>query len=714
MSPNFADRLSRREVLVGAGTAVALSLLKGPVVMGRGRASVSGPPAATRTPKIIETEWIGMPDGAKLAARIILPEDAEQRPVGAVFEYYPYRRRDWFREQDNKWGRQLAARGFALVRVDIRGSGDSDGIIEGEYLQPEQSDAVSVIQWIASQPWCNGSVGMRGASWGAFSALHAAWAAPKELKAIISVCGSENRYLEDSHYLGGAVMIDNFIWGTMFDLVAIGPPDPEVVGSRWREMWQQRLNSAGPNANRWLHHQYEDAFWKFATYTQNDYERINCPIYIVDGLTDPYVNQVPRLLSRMRCPRKAIVGPWGHAYPDGKPGPSLDWILEETRWWDRWLNGRENGIMQEPTLRAFVAHAAPAQQYPQDTPGHWISEQSWPSAAVTPKTYYVSATGLTDHPVRGPILPYKSRQTVGLKTVWWVPTIMEQELPQEQSDDDKLSLVFDSPVLGAPLEILGNPIARLRVRADAPVAKVVVRLTELDASGKSWLVSYGVLNLTHRMGHEHPALLAPGEDYDVEIPLYFTARRFAKGSRIRVAISEGLWPLLWPSPTAVTLGITPGASQIQLPIRNAPHSEDHGPPIPQLARPTAAEPPAEAKGGANGLRTEIQGPEERRTVRITQDDPYGRQHLQDINLDIDVFHIKIDHRITEGDPTSAMWSGEVSCSWNRSGWNVEIHSSFELRSTASDFELRESIKAVVNEEVALEKVWSDRIKRQFV
>jgi hypothetical protein len=293
-----------------------------------------------------------------------------------------------------------------------------------------------------------------------------------------------------------------------------------------------------------------------------------------------------------------------------------------------------------------------------------------------------------------------------------VPTVLDQELPQEQSDDDRLSLLFDSPPLEKPIEILGNPIARIRVRADAPVAKLVVRLTEVDGEGKSWLVSYGALNLTHRTGHERPEPLVPGRDYDVEVPLYFTARRFNKGSRIRVAISESLWPMIWPSPQPVTLEITRGASAILLPVRASHIQRSDAMPIPPM--PPFPGRKAPAGNGTKGLTIDIQGPPERRQVRLQQDDPYGKAHIEDINLDIEVFHISIDHSITEGDPNSSVWSGSVLCSWVRPGWNIELRSTYSMRSTPEEFLLKEVLRATENDHVVSEKSWSNRIKRELV
>ena len=159
--------LSRRDLLLVAGTSALTKAV--------------GAPAS----KIIENEWITMPDGVRLGARIFLPESAARKPAGAILEYIPYRKRDIQRRSDERTGAILNQAGFAYVRVDIRGSGDSEGVMTVEYGAPERHDGVEIIRWISKQPWCNGAVGMRGISWGAISALQAAAAAPPELKAIL-------------------------------------------------------------------------------------------------------------------------------------------------------------------------------------------------------------------------------------------------------------------------------------------------------------------------------------------------------------------------------------------------------------------------------------------------------------------------------------------------------------------------------------------------
>src|SRR5262249_34203611 len=122
----------------------------------------------------IRNIWIPLADGCRFAARIWLLVDAEKKPVSAIFEYLPYRKNDATAPRDATQQSYFAGHGYAAVRVDMRGSGDSDGIMFDEYLKQEQDDALEVIRWLASQPWCTGAVGMIGISWGGFNSLQVA------------------------------------------------------------------------------------------------------------------------------------------------------------------------------------------------------------------------------------------------------------------------------------------------------------------------------------------------------------------------------------------------------------------------------------------------------------------------------------------------------------------------------------------------------------
>jgi uncharacterized protein len=700
---------SRRDFLV-ASTAMIVA------ASGRGQSTAahSEPPwtlPERRAIKTIENVWIRLRDRTRLAMRLWMPEDAERVPVPAVLEYLPYRKRDGTRLDDQSWADAFAPYGFAFARVDIRGSGDSDGVLLDEYLQQEQDDALEVIAWLARQPWCNGNVGMRGYSWGGFNSLQVAALAPPALKAIVPQCATDNRYTDDAHYMGGALMLDNYYWGGEFQYVLVEPPDPAIVGDRWRTMWLERLNAAPPILAKWLAHQRYDSFWKHGSVAV-DYGRIKCPVYAVDGQTDAYRDFLPRLLAHLHVPRKGVFGPWGHRYPqEANVGPGLDWVYAEVRWWAHWLAGIDTGIMDEPMLRAYMETMTASEVWPRDVPGRWIAEKSWPSPSIVQRTWFLNSDGLGDTKGVESRLEVRSLETVGLTKREWYPDFMNIDLPPDQTPDDQRSVTFDSAPLARPLEILGNPVVRVRVVSDQPVAKLAVRLNEVKADGKSWNVSYGILNLTHRDGHEHPKPLEIGQSYDVNIPCYFTGHRFGQGSRIRVAISESLWPMVWPSPRPVTLRITAGASTLILPVR-PPESADQTPSISVLRDRVQREIDAHPESLANAQVTQT-GPDAAGRVTIHERLRSPPLLLEDIGTTVSGGSDWI-MSIREGDPNSSVWSMEWFSTRQRDTWNVTTRSTLELTSTPDTFRIKESIHALENDKTVFERRWDHSIARDLM
>ena len=301
-----------------------------------------------RPVRVVENVWIPLSDGCQLAARVWLPQDAESRPVPGILEFIPYRKRDHTRLRDEPIHHYIAGHGYAALRVDVRGSGDSDGLMADEYQHREQDDALEVIAWIAARPWCDGNVGMTGISWGGFNSLQVAARRPAALKAIITLCSSDDRYADDAHYMGGCLINENLTWGAVLLCSNALPPDPEIVGERWQAMWRDRLENAVLFPELWLHHPVRDEYWKHGSVCE-DYGAIQCAVYAIGGWADAYRNAVPRLLEGLHAPRKGLIGPWCHAFPhDSLPGPSIGFLREALRWWDYWLKGVDTGIMDEP------------------------------------------------------------------------------------------------------------------------------------------------------------------------------------------------------------------------------------------------------------------------------------------------------------------------------------------------------------------------------
>lgn len=655
-----------------------------------------------------ENVWIAVSDDTKLACRLWLPAAASMSPVGVVLEALPYAKRDGTRLADDAWAEQFVPFGFAYARLDLRGTGDSEGLLLDEYLAQEQSDIVDVICHLARQPWCNGSVGMRGYSWGGFNALQVAMLRPAPLKAIISACSSHDRFSNDAHYVGGTASLANLEWGAMFHNVLAHAPDPAIVGPRWHDMWMARLNATSPLVARWLARQQRDEYWGQGSVSA-DYEAIVCGVYLVGGQADAYAQSIPHLLERLRAPRLAIIGPWGHHFPQaGAPGPGLDWVEEEVRWWAHWLHGADTGIMDEPILRAFVNEGTPVQTWPEDVGGRWVAEQAWPSPGIRDRTWHLNSDGLGDTPETERIHQVPVHQTIGTATREWLPMNPALDLPQQQSSDDRMSLAFDSSPLEAHFDILGLGSLELRVSANRPLAKVVARITEVMGDGSSWLVAYGVLNLAHRDRAGPPTRLGPGTWHDVVVPMTYAAHRIKRGSRLRISLSESLWPMLVPSPEPVTLSVMTAASRLNLPIRCAPADEPEPRVPPALRNRALAESGWENAYGETLRQTGNAGDERveilRRLAPMTTPLNTHTDRLAEASAELSIE----DH-----DPSSSIWRVEVGAGSRRTDWAFRTKCSVELRVRPDAFLVTETVRAYQGENRVFERSFETRVERRF-
>ncbi len=666
----------------------------------------------------IENLFIPLADGTRLAARLWLPLDAETDPVPAILEYIPYRKRDFMRLRDEPMHYYYAGHGYAAIRVDLRGSGDSDGVLDDEYLPQEQQDAVEVIAWLAEQPWCSGKVGMTGISWGGFNALQVAALRPAALKAIITLCASDDRYADDAHYMGGCLLNENQIWGTVLFGGNALPPDPLVVGDRWRDLWMARLQADKPFAAHWLRHQRRDAYWKQGSVCE-DFSRIECAVYAIGGWADGYSNAVPRLLEGLEAPRKGLVGPWSHNFPhSGVPGPAIGYLQEALRWWDHWLQDIDSDIMNEPMLRAWMQDYVTPEPFHAERPGRWVAEQDWPSPDITPRHWHLNGSaGLVDNPAESTVHSFSSPQTTGLAGAVWCGFGSDGEAPLDQRGDDGRSLTFDSAPLDADLEILGTPVVTLSLRSDRPRAMIVVRLNEVAADGTSARVCFGVLNLTHRDSHEHPEALTPGEQYRVSVEMNAIAHRFSAGHSIRLALSTSYWPMLWPAPEAFSLELDTADSELCLPVR-LPNENDAR--LPAFAEPESA--------GTSSTCTGLAPPSFKRAVErdlISNDVVY---HLLDEGGDlgtaavlrIEEIDLELGHnverhfRIDEQDPLSA--SSEITelITMCRGDWKIRVHARSQLQATQEHFLLRAWLSASEGGKEVFVREWEEVIERDLL
>jgi putative CocE/NonD family hydrolase len=670
-----------------------------------------------RPVRVIENEWIPLSDGTRLAARIWLPRDALAAPVPALLEYLPYRKRDLMRSRDGPMHHYFAGHGYASVRVDIRGAGDSEGLLRDEYTDTEHDDAIAVIDWLAAQPWCSGAVGMFGISWGGFNSLQIAARAPAALRAIITLCAADDRYADDAHYMGGCLLNENLIWGTAFFMYSALPPDAEIVGEAWRAMWRERLEGAVLFPAHWLSHQRRGDYWKHGSVCE-DYRAVRCPVYAIGGWADAYSNAVPRLLAGLDVPRKGLIGPWSHSFPQNSvPGPRIGFLQEALRWWDHWLKGIDTGIMEEPILRAWMQESVLPQPQYEIRPGRWVAERQWPPPDIERRRLVLAAGGrLAASGAPEARLEIRSPPSTGSAGGNWCAFGRDGEMPADQREDDARSLVFDTEPLAAPVEILGAAALRLVFDCDCPVAQAVVRLGDVFPDGAAARVTYGVLNLAHRNSHEFPEPLTRGARTEAVVSLNDIAHSFPAGHRIRVAISTAYWPILWPAPEPATIGVYAGASVLELPVR-PPRADD-------AALPAFAEPeqgpgsPAGSRAAASRRRVVERGERPGELVhRVFSEggefDGAALLQFEDIDLEAG-FAFSQTFLIADPDPLSASAEISARAMLRRAGWTPELRGRVEMRATRDAFIVTARLTALDGGEEFFSRDWEERIPRDLL
>ena len=653
-----------------------------------------------------------MSDGIRLSARIWLPETAENKSVPGILEYIPYRKRDSIATRDSTIHPYFAGHGYACIRVDLRGSGDSEGVLKDEYLALELQDGITVLQWIAAQSWCNGSVGMMGISWGGFNALQIAALRPPQLKAIITVCSTDDRYADDIHHMGGCLLSDNLSWASTMFAYNSCPPDPLVIGKQWKTLWLARLKDSGLWLDTWLRHQRRDDYWKHGSICE-DFSAVTCPVYAISGWADGYSNAVFRLLANLKSPRKGLIGPWSHRYPHlGVPGPAIGFLQESLRWWDKWLKGVDTGIMDEPILRVWMQDSVPPTTYYIQRPGRWVSESSWPSSTINYHSYALAKGELVDTGEDIPVTPLtiQSPLSVGLFAGKWCSYAAGPDLAHDQREEDGGALVFDSLPLKESLEMLGAPIVELDLHANKPIAMVAIRLSDVAEDDKATRITYGLLNLTHRNSSENPEHLKPGERYQVRVRLNDIAQVFPRGHRLRLSLSTSYWPLAWPPPEPVCLSVYSGTSILKIPVREDCKS-DH-----QLHAFGEAE-------GSKPLEQALIEPEHH-NWRVIRDLARDESTLEVINdrgryrleaIDLEVQSKTVEKYTYRADDFSSVKGETISIrGFKRNDWLVKSITRTTLTSTATHFHLLADLDAYEGDKRVYCFSWDQKIPRDYV
>ncbi|WP_063034060.1 CocE/NonD family hydrolase [Nocardia grenadensis] len=657
--------------------------------------------------------WIPMSDGTGLAAKVWRPVAADDRPVPGILEYIPYRKRDLSAVRDSIHHPYMAGHGYACVRVDLRGTGESEGVLVDEYLEQEHRDAEDIMEWMATQPWCDGRIGMMGISWGGFNSLQIAARKPPHLQAIVISSFTDDRYSDDMHYMGGALLSDNIAESATMFAYSTLPPDPALVGDRWRDLWFERLENCSLWAANWLEHQRRDEYWRRASVCE-DYAAVQVPVLASSGWADGYSNAVGRLLANLDVPRKGLIGPWSHKYPHlGEPGPAIGYLQEVVRWWDHWLKDVDNGVLDGPVLQTWMQESVPPSTAYEDRPGRWVGEPEWPSPNIEFTEYPLGRYRIAEpgEEVAPVALPVESPLSVGQFAGKWASYNAPPDLPYDQREEDGGCLVFETDALAERCEILGAPTVTLEVSAAEPVAMVAARLSDVAPDGRATRVTYGLLNLTHRDGHDDPRPLVPGARYRVTVQLNAVAQAFPAGHRIRLSLSTSYWPLAWPPPVPAQVTVYTEGSGLRLPIRPMADADEGS--VQPFGEPEGAEP----------MRvTQISPGEQKWTVsRDLVDYRSALEIVKDAGLiRYDEHELEVDRKVRErygwqaDDFCSATAETSWSMSFARGEWRTRTETRTRVTCTPTHFLVHAELDAFEGEQRTFSRNWDRRVPRDHV
>ena len=518
-------------------------------------------------------------DGVRLAVDLYLPDgtvdDASSTALATLIEALPYRKDDVTSSYASTYERYVAA-GFAVVRVDLRGTGSSAGVADDEYPEVERTDLRSVVRWIAAQPWSSGRVGLFGTSYSGFNALQMAAEIERlaipELGAVVAAYATDDRYTDDVHYCGGVLRALDLIDYPLY-MVAMNalPPTPSVVGDAWRDEWRRRLDDTPAWLIEWLDHPTDGPTWRRGSIRTGPdgagYDRIGCPVMLIVGWADGYRNNSFRVIEqyeRNGVPWRMLAGPWVHKSPErARPGPNVDDDVEIIAFFDEHL--RDGARRETAAAQVYVREPVVPRPDLAFHPGRWVDVDRWPMPGARRATFASDRAGVERLDVVGDV-GTAAWNSCGGGLPWGQP--LDQRL------DNARSLCWDWSI-DEPADWLGNARVRLRVSTDRPYGHVGVKVCDVAPDGTSTLITRGMLDLAHigcwpadadgEVGRA-PTPPVPGEWYDVTIDLEATAWRLTPGRTLRVAVAGTDWPNCWPPPGRLTLSVDAESVVLDVPV----------------------------------------------------------------------------------------------------------------------------------------------------
>ncbi len=654
----------------------------------------------------LEETTIRMPDGTKLAADIWRPKgkgDTARFPV--LLEYLPYRKTESRGDRYPLYA-YFVRRGYVVARVDIRGTGNSEGrLIPYEYSDIENQDGGTVIAWLAKQPYSNGKVGMFGISWGGFNSIHMAMRRPPALKTIIAVDATDDLYQDDVHFMDGIMHLDDWEMHQDLSNAVPGAPDFKID----EQFFQDRFDTP-PWGLTYKRQQRDGPFWD-RTSLKTRYDAIQIPTLVIGGWYDGYRDSVPRMLEHLKAPVKGIIGAWNHTFPhEPYPKPGFEFRHEAVRWFDYWLKGRDTGVMEEPRLAVYVRDWHPPGPYLDTAPGHWRYEDGWPIKRIEQRTFHPRADRtLAASAGEAASLALRYVPTTGVEAGG--PVMWFGDVAPDQRPSDAFSLTFDSAPLTDKLEILGFPVANLVVSADAPQADWIARLEDVAPDGTTVLVASAAQNGAHRESARDPQAIVPGQRFALPIEMHVTSWVFPAGHRLRLAVSNAQWPMLWPTPYSMTTNLFVGAEATRLELPVVP-AESH--PVPHF------EPIEKTHDSLPGYGTIDTGtPSGYGEISSVQRDPRtGDARVVATNNSANRFPwgeryvtTSITHESNDQHPEKTSVRGEYHITLKLKDRTLVFESSANWRSDRENFYYTGTRRLLRNGELVREKKWEDVIPR---
>jgi putative CocE/NonD family hydrolase len=677
----------------------------------------------------VENVWgatIPARDGVDLSANLWLPKAVAGGPdrFPAILEMIPYGKDNWRRNADIARGVYLARRGYALCRVDVRGTGSSGGIALDEYAEAETLDGYDAVEWLAAQPWCSGAVGMWGISYGAFTSIQVAALRPPHLRAIVPIQGTDDRYLTDVHYIGGCVTVSELSQYAVSQVAMNAmPPDPAFWGPDWRQRWLARLEATPPWLIEWLLQQHDGPYWRQGSLAP-DYDAIEAAILDVGGWMDSYVDAAFRMQKAVAAPSRLIVGNWVHGLPSSAtPGPNLDELHEMVRFFDRWLKDVDNGADEEPAVVWFERDYAEPAPFPAALPGRWRATTAYPHPAVRPVAWAFTGgsmptvgrlVGSDEEAGTDGVDRYRHRPTIGTRAALsWGAGSPPNGLGRDLRPDEAFGPTYTSEPLADPVEILGVPEVVLHLAASSPVATAVVRLTDVAPDGTSAQVSAGILNLSHRQSNTAPEPLEPGRVVEVRIGLRPAGYRFPPGHRIRVSLASSAWPVIWPSPFATEFELHRGPSapsRLVLPVI-PPAAGPGDVAVPQFKTTPPDQPAIGGEGSADLPVWRVTDDVIEGTVTVTVHD--GGEDVLDDGRRLYAAETLV-MTASDADPARATLDADVVYRWQDHDFQAEIRARSTQTSDADAFHLAIELDVDVDGEPFFRRAWHEDIERRLV